>query len=50
EMISKNQFTSEQLRDEAIEKGMGTLQDNAQWNVIRGYTTVDEMLRITYEL
>ncbi|HHX61422.1 MAG TPA: type II/IV secretion system protein, partial [Epulopiscium sp.] len=50
EMISKNQFTSEQLRDEAIEKGMRTLQDNARWNVVRGYTTVDEMLRITYEL
>jgi len=50
EMISKNQFTSEQLREEAIKKGMRTLQDNARWNVIKGSTTVDEMLRITYEL
>ena len=49
-IISKNQFTSEQLKEESIQKGMRTLQDNARWNVVRGYTTVREMLRISYEL
>jgi len=50
EIISKNQFTSEQLRNEAIKRGMRTLNYNASWNVIQGYTTVYEMIRITYEL
>lgn len=50
EIISKNQLTSEELRTEAIKRGMRTLQDNARWNVMNGNTTVQEMLRITYEL
>lgn len=49
EIISKNQLTSQELKEEAIKKGMRTLRDNARWNVIRGYTTTDEMVRITYE-
>ena len=48
--ISKDQFTSEELKEKGIQKGMRTLQDNARWNVVRGYTTVREMLRISYEL
>lgn len=50
EIISKNQLTAEELREEAIKRGMRTLQDNARWSVLKGETTVHEMLRITYEL
>lgn len=50
DIISKNQLTSEELREEAIRRGMRTLQENARWNVLEGNTTVQEMLQITYEL
>lgn len=50
DMISRRQFTSEQVREQAIKRGMRTLYDNALWNVIEGNTTIHEMLRITYEL
>lgn len=49
DIISKNQLTSEELRAEAIKRGMRTLQDNARWNVLSGNTSVQEMLKITYE-
>ncbi len=50
DIISRNELTSEELREEAIKRGMRTLQDNARWNVINGRTSVQEMLKITYEL
>lgn len=50
ELISSNKLTSEQFREQAINRGMRTLYDNALWNVVQGNTTVEEMLRITYEL
>ncbi len=50
ELISKNKLTSEEIREEAIKRGMRTLQDNARWNVLEGNTTVCEMLRVTYEM
>lgn len=50
ELISKNKLTSEEIREEAIKRGMRTLQDNARWNVLKGNTSVCEMLRVTYEL
>lgn len=50
DIISKNKHTSEALRELAIKRGMRTLQDNARWNVINGNTTIEEMLKITYEM
>ncbi|NLI90287.1 MAG: Flp pilus assembly complex ATPase component TadA [Epulopiscium sp.] len=50
DIISKNEHTSEELREEAIKRGMRTLQDNARWRVLSGDTTVEEMLQITYAM
>ncbi|MHC1749923.1 MAG: GspE/PulE family protein [Cellulosilyticaceae bacterium] len=48
DQIATGKLTSEQLRRMAVQKGMRTLWDNAQYNVLQGNITMEEMLRITY--
>lgn len=49
DLISSGKTSTEQIRTEAINRGMRTLRDNALCNVLDGKTTVEEMLKITYE-
>lgn len=49
DLISSGKTSTEQIRTEAINRGMRTLWDNALCNVLDGKTTVEEMLKITYE-
>lgn len=49
DLISSGKTSTEQIRSEAINRGMRTLWDNALCNVLDGKTTVEEMLKITYE-
>ena len=49
DLISSGKTSTEQIRTEAINRGMRTLWDNALCNVLEGKTTVEEMLKITYE-
>ena len=48
-MISAGNTSTEEIKSEAIKRGMRTLWDNALYNVLQGKTTLDEMLRIAYE-
>ena len=49
EMIASGKTTAEELKEVAKQKGMRTLWENAYYNVRQGTTTLEEMLRITYE-
>lgn len=49
EKISSGEWNSEQLRQEAIKRGMRTLWKNVYEDVLLGVTTMDEMLKIAYE-
>lgn len=49
EHISNNRLTSEQLRQEAIKRGMRTLWQNVYEDVLTGVTTIEEMMKIAYE-
>lgn len=49
DMISAGNTSTEEIKSEAIKRGMRTLWDNALYNVLQGKTTLDEMLRIAYE-
>ncbi len=49
DMISAGQTTTEAIKEEAIKRGMRTLWDNALENVLKGNTTMEEMLKIAYE-
>lgn len=44
-----NQASADELRRVAIDEGMLTLHHNARQHVLNGVTTLNEMLRITYE-
>lgn len=39
---------SDEIRDFAIKSGMHTLWDNTRRNVLEGYTTVEELIRVAY--
>lgn len=41
--------SADQLRDTAVAEGMVTLRSNARQLVLEGVTSMNEMLRITYE-
>lgn len=47
ELINR-QCTEEELRELSITSGMTTLKNNAQLMVLKGVTTVEEMLKISY--
>ncbi len=49
DVISGGKLTSEEMKEEAVGRGMRTLWDNAYYNVLQGKTTMEEMLRIAYE-
>ena len=49
ELIGKEGMTADKLKEEAINRGMRTMWENAYYNVLAGNTTVEEMLRIAYE-
>lgn len=49
DLISAGYLTTEKLKQEAVSKGMRTLWENALYNVLKGNTTLEEMLRIAYE-
>ena len=49
DMISAGHTSTEEIKAEAIKRGMRTLWDNALYNVLQGKTTMEEMLRIAYE-
>ncbi len=49
DLISSGKTSTEEIRMEAIHRGMRTLWDNALYNVLQGKTTMEEMLRIAYE-
>lgn len=49
DMISAGNTSTEEIKAEAIKRGMRTLWDNAFYNVCEGKTTLEEMLRIAYE-
>ena len=49
DMISSGKTSTEEIKNEAINRGMRTLWDNAFYNVLQGKTTLEEMLRIAYE-
>lgn len=49
DMISSGKTSTEDIKNEAIKRGMRTLWDNAFHNVLQGKTTLEEMLRIAYE-
>lgn len=49
DLISSGTSTTDEIKEKAIQGGMRTLWDNAYYNVIKGNTTMEEMLRIAYE-
>lgn len=49
EMIAAGQTNADEIKEEAIKHGMRTLWDNALYNVLKGNTSLEEMLRIAYE-
>lgn len=49
ELISRN-VTADELRTYALENGMITLQQSCTELVVKGITTVEEMLKVTYNL
>ncbi|WP_069998227.1 GspE/PulE family protein [Cellulosilyticum sp. I15G10I2] len=49
EAIAAGSLTTDEIKEKAVERGMRTLWDNAYYNVFRGHTTMEEMLRIAYE-
>ncbi|MDF2613661.1 MAG: type secretion system protein [Clostridia bacterium] len=49
ETIAGSKLTGEEIKEEAVNRGMRTLWDNAAYNVIKGNTSIEEMLRIAYE-
>lgn len=49
DMISAGHTSTEDIKSEAIKRGMRTLWENAFYNVMQGKTTLEEMLRIAYE-
>jgi type IV pilus assembly protein PilB len=48
-MINANR-TNEELKQRACQKGMKTLADSARELVLKGTTTIEEMLKATYDL
>ncbi len=48
EIIARGNISVETIKQVAVERGMRTLRENAYYNVLAGYTTLEEMLRITY--
>ena len=48
-MINTNR-TNEEIKERACQKGMKTLADSARELVLKGTTTVEEMLKATYAL
>lgn len=49
DMISAGHTSTEDIKAEAIKRGMRTLWENAFYNVMQSKTTLEEMLRIAYE-
>lgn len=49
EMIADGNTSAEEIKEVAKQKGMRTLWENAYDNVLHGITTLEEMLRISYE-
>lgn len=47
ELINR-QCTEEELREFSVTNGMNTLKSNAQLMVLKGVTTIEEMLKISY--
>ena len=48
-LISSGKTSKEEIKAEAMNRGMRTLWDNALYNVLQGKTTMEEMLKIVYE-
>ena len=48
-LISSGKASKEEIKAEAMNRGMRTLWDNALYNVLQGKTTMEEMLKIVYE-
>ena len=48
-LISSGKTSKEEIKAEAMNRGMRTLWDNALYNVLQGKTTIEEMLKIAYE-
>lgn len=49
EIISKGNIRIDEIKALAIERGMRTLRDNALEHVLRGDTSIEEMLKVVYE-
>jgi len=49
EAIAGSKLSTDEIKEEAVKRGMRTLWDNAYYNVLNGKTTMEEMLRIAYE-
>ena len=48
DMISTARVKAEAIREKAIQSGMRTLWDNAYLNVLKGNTSLEEMLKVAY--
>ena len=48
-LISSGKTSKEEIKAEAMNRGMRTLWDNALYNVLQGKTTIEEMIKIAYE-
>ena len=48
-LISSGKASKEEIKAEAMNRGMRTLWDNALYNVLQGKTTIEEMIKIAYE-
>jgi len=47
-LLIDNRANIDELRNNAVEQGMFTLRENCQELVIKGITTFDELIRVTY--
>ena len=50
DMISSGKMRAEQIKAVAIKRGMRTLRDNVLEHVLKGNTSMEEMLKVVYEL
>lgn len=48
QFIYKNEFTSDEIRDEAMKEGFSSLMENCKILVLTGSTTIDEFIKIGY--
>ncbi len=49
EAIAGGSLNTDEIKEKAVQRGMRSLWDNAYYNVLKGHTTMEEMLRIAYE-